>query len=125
MAVLLSLAGTWGASFHAGASRDRMSFSLRSLTYPESLAERCNSWPAKSVSPPSPEAIWQRERETLNAAIKEANTRPATLANRAFAAAVYGPHPYGFEMIGDLGAHRRVGYEVTACPPDRPVPGRR
>ena len=87
-----------GASFHAGASRDRMSFSLRSLTYPELLAQAVQLAARQLGEPAFPEAIWQRERETLNAAIKEANTRPATLANRAFAAAVYGPHPYGFEM---------------------------
>jgi zinc protease len=87
-----------GASFHAGASRDRMSFSLRSLTDPELLAKAIQLAARQLGEPAFPEAIWQRERETLNAAIKEANTRPATLANRAFAAAVYGPHPYGFEM---------------------------
>ncbi len=48
--------------------------------------------------PAFPEAIWQRERQTLSAALKEANTRPATLAARAFNTAVYGQHPYGFEM---------------------------
>ena len=87
-----------GASFHAGASNDRMSFSLRSLTYPELLAQAVQLAARQLGEPAFPEAIWQRERETLNAAIKEANTRPATLANRAFAAAVYSPHPYGFEM---------------------------
>jgi len=87
-----------GASFHAGASSDRMSFSLRSLTDPPLLAQAVQLAARQLGEPTFPEAIWQRERETLNAAIKEANTRPATLAGRAFATAVYGPHPYGFEM---------------------------
>src|SRR5512133_3606037 len=87
-----------GASFDAGASSDRMSFSLRSLSYPELLGQAVQLAARQLGEPAFPEAIWQRERETLNAAIKEANTRPATLANRAFAAAVYGQHPYGFEM---------------------------
>ena len=33
----------------------------------------------------------------MAAAIREANTRPGTIAGRAFAKAVYGMHPYGYE----------------------------
>jgi len=87
-----------GASFGAGASQDRMSFSLRTLTYPDLLVKAIQLAARQLGESAFPPAIWQRERETLNAAIKEANTRPATLAARAFNAAVYGPHPYGFEM---------------------------
>lgn len=87
-----------GASFGADASADRMSFSLRSLTYPD-LLEKAVQLAARELGEPAfPEKIWLRERETLNAAIREANTRPATLAARAFNTAVYGQHPYGFEM---------------------------
>ena len=87
-----------GAAFHASASSDRMSFSLRSLSYPDLLDQAVQLAARQLGAPAFPEAIWQRERETLNAAIKEANTRPATLANRAFSKAVYGQHPYGDEM---------------------------
>jgi zinc protease len=53
---------------------------------------------ARQMGQPAwPNAIWLRERERINASIKEANTRPATLAGRAFNQAVYGAHPYGFE----------------------------
>ncbi len=87
-----------GASFHAGAGSDRMSFSMRSLSYPDILGQAVQLAARQLGEPAFPEAVWQRERETLNAALKEANTRPATWAARAFAAAVYGQHPYGFEM---------------------------
>lgn len=87
-----------GASFGAGAGSDRMSFSLRSLTYPDLLAKATQLAARQLGEPAFPPAIWLRERETLNAAIREANTRPATLAARAFNSAVYGRHPYGFEM---------------------------
>jgi zinc protease len=87
-----------GASFAGGASSDRMSFSLRSLTYPDLLAKATQLAARELGQPAFPSAIWQRERETLNAALKEASTQPATLAARAFNAAVYGAHPYGFEM---------------------------
>ena len=87
-----------GASFGAGASGDRMSFSLRTLTYPDLLSKATQLAARQLGAPAFPEAIWLRERERLNAAIREANTRPATLAARALNAAVYGQHPYGFEM---------------------------
>ena len=86
-----------GASFAASAGADRMSFSLRSLTYPDLLGKAVDLAARLMGQPAWPNAVWQRERERINASIKEANTRPATLAARAFSQAVYGAHPYGFE----------------------------
>ncbi len=87
-----------GASFGAGASSDRMGFSLRSLTDSDLLA-RAAALAARQLGEPSfPEAVWLRERERIAAGIREANTRPATVAGRAFSKAVYGDHPYGYEM---------------------------
>jgi zinc protease len=87
-----------GASFVGHASNDRMSFALRSLTYPDLLAKAVQLAARQLAEPAFPADIWRRERETLNASIKEANTRPATLAERAFGQAVYGRHPYGYEV---------------------------
>ena len=87
-----------GASFGAGATGDRMSFSLRSLTYPDLLGKAVALAARQLGQPAFPQAIWLRERERLMASLREARTRPATIAGRAFAAAVYGTHPYGYEM---------------------------
>ena len=84
-----------GASFSAGATSDRMSFSLRSLTYPDLLPKAVALAARQLGEPAFAQDVWQRDRQRMVAAIKEANTRPATLAGRAFAAAVYGGHPYG------------------------------
>jgi zinc protease len=86
-----------GASFGAGAGSDRMSFSLRSLTYPDLLSKAIHLAARQLGEPAFPASVWLRERERLNAALKESNTRPATVAGRAFASAVYGKHPYGFD----------------------------
>lgn len=87
-----------GAGFGAGAGSDRMSFSLRSLAYPDLLPKAVQLAARQIGEPAFPDLIWQRERQRLAAAIREANTRPGTLAGRAYAAAVYGSHPYGHEM---------------------------
>jgi zinc protease len=87
-----------GASFGASASLDRMSFSLRSLTYPDLLTKAVQLAARQLAQPEFSSAIWQRERGSLSASLKEANTRPATLTGRVFAQAVYGQHPYGYEM---------------------------
>jgi zinc protease len=74
-----------------------MSFSMRSLTYPDLLAKAAALAARQLGQPAYPEAPWLRDRPKLIASLKEANTRPATLAARAFAKAVYGSHPYGYE----------------------------
>ncbi len=84
-----------GASLEAGAERDGLVFSLRSLTEPD-LLERAARLAARQLGQPSfAQNVWQRERARWAAAIKEADTRPGTVATKAFAAAVYGGHPYG------------------------------
>nr|WP_315848860.1 pitrilysin family protein [uncultured Rhodoferax sp.] len=87
-----------GAAFGGSAGSDRMSFGLRSLTYPD-LLDKAVVLAARQLGEPSfPDAPWLRDRPKLIASLKEANTRPATLAARAFNRAVYGSHPYGWEM---------------------------
>lgn len=93
-----SLGEAWadlGASFSGSASGDRLGFSLRSLSDPALLARAAQLAARQMGEPAFPEAVWQRERERMVAALKEADTRPATLAGRAFNQAVYGNHPYG------------------------------
>ena len=87
-----------GASFSGAAGTDRMSFKLRTLTYPDILPQAVALAARQLAKPSFPDAPWQRDRVKLLASLKEADTRPSTLAARAFSQAVYGNHPYGFEM---------------------------
>ena len=87
-----------GGSFGGSASADRMTFSLRSLTYPD-LLPKAVALAARQLADPSfPEAIWLRDRPKMIASLKEAQTRPGNVAGKAFIKAVYGSHPYGAEM---------------------------
>ncbi len=87
-----------GAAFSTGANADRMAFSLRSLTAPDLLPKAVALAARQLAEPAFPAAVWQRDRQKWIAALKEADTRPATQARRAFFQAVYGLHPYGAEM---------------------------
>ncbi len=111
-----------GGQFGASASSDRMSFSLRSLTDP-ALLDQAVALAARQIAEPAyPDAVWQRERQRLQAALKESYTRPASVIGRAYSKAVYGQHPYGYEMteatlaaisVADLQAAHAAG--VVAC----------
>lgn len=85
-----------GASFGASASADRMSFALRSLSYPDLLDQAVALAARQMAHPAFPQAIWQRDRERMSAAIRESLTKPGTQVQHRFASAVYGAHPYGF-----------------------------
>ncbi|MGE4243875.1 M16 family metallopeptidase [Ramlibacter sp.] len=85
-----------GAGFGASAGGDRMSFTLRSLTDPALLPKAVLLGSRQLAEPAFPDAVWQRERQRISASIRESNTRPATVADRAYSAAVYGGHPYGY-----------------------------
>jgi len=88
-----------GAQFGASASGDRFSVSLRTLTEPDLLRDAVALAARQLAAPAWPERIWQRDRERTIAALVEAENRPGTHAARAFDAAVYGSHPYGFDTL--------------------------
>ena len=87
-----------GAGFGAGATTDRMSFSLRTLTDPKLLPKAVELAARQLGEPAFPDTIWVRERQRMSASLREANTRPATVAGKAYVQAVYSGHPYGYEM---------------------------
>jgi zinc protease len=95
------LAEAWadlGAGFGGSAGSDRMSFTLRTLSDPD-LLSRAVSLAARQLGEPAfPEAVWARERERAVAAIREADTRPGTVASKAYNKAVYSGHPYGWDV---------------------------
>ena len=111
-----------GAQFGAGTTSDRLSFSLRTLTDPV-LLDKAAALAAREIAEPAfPEAVWQRERARLQASIRESYTRPASVAGRAYTPAVYGTHPYGYEVteeslarisVNDMRGAHATG--VTAC----------
>ena len=86
-----------GAAFGASAGNDRFSVSLRSLTDPKLLTPALQLAARQLGQASFPDAIWQRDRARWSDSIKEAMTRPGTVAGLAYEKAVYGSHPYGSE----------------------------
>ncbi|WP_369882132.1 M16 family metallopeptidase, partial [Acidovorax sp. HMWF018] len=111
-----------GASFEANVDNDTLHYVLRSLTDPP-LLERAARLAARQIAEPmTTEDVWLRDRARWSASLKEANTRPATVANHAFAAAVYGSHPYGVrtteETLARISVADMQGFHaqyVAAC----------
>lgn len=108
-----------GARRGASAGDDRANVSLRTLTG-EQRDERAIELLAEIVSRPTfPDPVLVRERQRVIQAIREAGTRPATIAQRSFDAMLYGAHPYGVHATpetvaaisrGDLAAFHRAHY---------------
>lgn len=111
-----------GASFGASAGADRMSFALRSLSYSD-LLDKAVALAARQMAHPAfPEAMWLRDRERISASIREALTKPGTVARLRFAQLVYGTHPYGqhatpdtLSRIGVQDLHRLHAQSLRAC----------
>jgi zinc protease len=87
-----------GAHFGGSDASDFVSFQLRTLSDADLLARALALAARQLAEPAFDAAVWQRERARLAAALREANTRPGTVAAHAFNAAVYGSHPYGQEV---------------------------
>ena len=84
-----------GAQRGARADQDRAAVTLRTLSS-RSEREASVALLANVVGEPTfPEAVLAREKARLIAALKEAETKPEGIAERAFARAMYGDHPYG------------------------------
>jgi zinc protease len=86
-----------GAMFGASAGGDRFSVTLRSLTVPDVLQSALQLAARQLADPTFAAEVWNTERARFIAAIKEANSQPGTQAQRAYARAVYGTHPYGYQ----------------------------
>lgn len=91
-----------------GVSADRGSVSIRTLS---SLAERDQSIKllARLLAQPSfPQDLFDRDKARTVASIREAMTRPESIASKAFWRLNYGDHPYGAEAtVESVGASTR------------------
>lgn len=84
-----------GAQRGGSAGADRAGVSLRTLSSRPERELALATLTGLLAAPAFPEAVLAREKARRVAAIKEEDTKPETIAARAFDAALYGEHPYG------------------------------
>lgn len=95
-----------GATLGGGADTDRASIVLRTLSSAAPRQAALDILQAVLQKPRFEEGIFQREKSRTIAGLKEALTRPDSIAGKAFWAAMYPQHPYGRqaspESVGTL-----------------------
>lgn len=84
-----------GAQFSGGASSDSAGVQLRTLTSEPEFSKAISLMKTVLQKPVFNADILARETARSVAGLKEALTKPDTLADRAFATALYPNHPYG------------------------------
>ena len=84
-----------GANLAGGADTDRASVSLRTLSARDKRDPALDILKLVITRPSFDAAILDREKTRTIAALKEAMTRPDSIAGKAFWAALYPNHPYG------------------------------
>lgn len=86
-----------GAQFSTAFSKDNAGMVLRTLSYPAQREQAIAVLAAMLLQPAFPAEVLAREKARAIAALKEENTKPEIIAQKALAKAIYGSHPYGFE----------------------------
>lgn len=101
-----------GAQFGGGAGPDNASMTLRTLS-----AERDKALAIMErvlQHPLFPDDILAREKTRLIAALKEAETKPDSIADKAFHKAVFGKHPYALPPSGEVSDVEKITVQDLA-----------
>jgi zinc protease len=90
-----------GASFSGRLDTDRSGLSLRTLSAEREKKQALETFGRVLQKPTFPEAVLEREKARTIAAIRESDTKPETIADRAFDRLLYGGHPYALRGSGE------------------------
>lgn len=90
-----------GAQLSGSLDQDRASLSLRTLSSAAERGQALSIMARVLQHPVFSDAILAREKARVIAALKEAETRPESIAGRAFDKAIYGAHPYAMPVSGE------------------------
>ncbi len=95
---LADIGAQQGGSFDA----DRSNVAIRTLSNKAEREEALAVIARILQRPLFPENVLAREKARLVAALKEAETKPGSIAAKAFSKAVFGAHPYGLPSSGEI-----------------------
>ncbi|MES1983168.1 MAG: pitrilysin family protein [Pseudomonadota bacterium] len=91
-----------GAQMGGHFDPDRAGLTLRTLSSEPERKQALDVLARMLQRPLFPEAILAREKNRLIAGLKEAETKPEHIADKAFSKAVFGAHPYGLPGSGEV-----------------------
>jgi zinc protease len=100
-----------GAQFGGRFSTDQAGVALRTLVSPKERREALDIFARVLRRPEFPQAVLEREKVRLMGALKEADTRPDTIASLNFYRAVYGDHPYALRSSGEVATVEKISRE--------------
>lgn len=89
-----------GAILSGRLDRDRGGITLRTLSSADEKNQAIDVLARVLQQPEFPQAVVEREKKRLIAAIREAEADPGTVASKAFYRALYGAHPYAHDEAG-------------------------
>lgn len=112
-----------GAQLSGRFDADRAGVGVRTLSSAKERTAALEILSRILARPQFPASVLEREKVRLIGALKEADTKPDTIASRTFSRAVYPTHPYGLRASGepetvaritrdDLAAFHRSHYTV-------------
>ncbi|WP_035382873.1 pitrilysin family protein [Ferriphaselus sp. R-1] len=91
-----------GAQLGGGFDPDRAAITLRTLSHARERGLALSILAQVVQQPVFPQAVIEREQARIVAGLKEAETHPEHLADKAFRAAVFGTHPYALSGSGEV-----------------------
>jgi len=94
---------------------DRAGFTLRTLSSPKERDESVSLLAVILARPAFDSAILEREKARDIANLKEAETKPEVIGERAFRKAIYGAHPYGLDDDGEVSTLARLKRDDLAA----------
>ncbi len=104
-----------GAELGGRFSTDYAGLSLRTLVSPRERRQSLDLFARILSRPEFPAAVLEREKVRLIGALKEADTRPDTIAAVNFYRLVYRDHPYGQRSSGEVGTVEKITREALAA----------
>lgn len=101
-----------GAQMGGHSDTDRSGLSLRTLSNAAERDVALDIMARALQHPLFPDAVLAREKTRLISALKEAETKPESIAGKAFGKAVFGAHPYGWmQEVADVEKIQRADLE--------------
>jgi zinc protease len=91
-----------GAQLAPRFDTDRAGLALRTLSSAPERRQALDIFDRILQRPEFPETVLEREKVRLIGALKEADTKPETIAALTFFRLAYGQHPYGLRSSGDV-----------------------